>query len=236
MKWQAGLVLYKTRKYSQNTEDGMLKEILEKLNITKGFFVDIGAWDGIYLSNTLLLMENGWSGICVEGDKQKSEESVKNLEKYPVKCIHSFITCENDNTNINHHLKANNVKQDFELFAIDIDSIDWWVWKDLKYNPKIVIVEYNGNHKHACTMFYEPGYRHINNIRYYGASAPAFLNLGNDKGYDLVGMNHVNMFFVRRDINTLPILDLYKCPYYGLWGNPTTRQMQSLENVDLNTL
>ena len=234
--WQEGLVLYKYGKYSQNNEDGMLKEILEKLNITTGFFVDVGSWDGKYLSNTLLLMENGWSGICIEGDEKKSNESIKNLEQYPVKCIHSFVTCEDNDTNVNHHLKVNNVRDDFELFTVDIDSIDWWVWKDLKYNPKVVLVEYNGNHEHACTMNYEPGYTLINNIKYFGASAPAFVKLGNFKGYDLVGMNHVNMFFVRRDLNTFPILDIYKCAYYQIWCSDTNLQMMSLENKDIKDL
>ena len=225
-----GLLAYPMHKYSQNYEDGMLKEILEKQNIVKGIFVDVGAWDGVYLSNTLVLMENGWSGICIEGDSKKSAESKKNLAKYNVKCINSFVTCEDNDTNVNYHLKENNIKDDFELFTIDIDSIDWWVWKDLKYNPKIVLVEYNGNHKHSCTMHYEPGYRHINNIRYYGASAPAFVKLGKLKGYDLVGMNHVNMFFVRKDINKLPIFNLYSFPYHKLWGNPAPPNLQ-MQNV-----
>jgi len=55
-------------------------------------------------------------------------------------------------------------------------------------------------------------------------------------GYDLVGMNHVNMFFVRQDINTLPILDIYKYAYYQIWGTPTDRQMMSLENTDITDL
>lgn len=34
-----------------------------------GFFLDIGAHDGVYLSNTLLLeMRYGWNGICIEGN------------------------------------------------------------------------------------------------------------------------------------------------------------------------
>src|ERR1700722_9523077 len=32
-----------------------------------GFFVDIGAWDGVEISNTLLLERHyGWCGMCVE--------------------------------------------------------------------------------------------------------------------------------------------------------------------------
>jgi FkbM family methyltransferase len=35
-----------------------------------GYFVDIGATDGIYNSNSYLLEGRGWSGICVEPDEK----------------------------------------------------------------------------------------------------------------------------------------------------------------------
>ncbi len=51
--------------YSQIKQDIW---VLDKLNNKKnGFFVDIGAHDGVSLSNTLLLEEQfGWNGLCVE--------------------------------------------------------------------------------------------------------------------------------------------------------------------------
>lgn len=50
--------------YSQNDEEA---HILSKISNTSGIFLDIGAFDGRILSNTLALVERGWSGICVEG-------------------------------------------------------------------------------------------------------------------------------------------------------------------------
>jgi len=35
-------------------------------NKKSGFYIEIGASDGIYLSNTYLLEQNNWNGICVE--------------------------------------------------------------------------------------------------------------------------------------------------------------------------
>jgi FkbM family methyltransferase len=49
--------------YSQNGEE---KIILKELGSGKGFFIDIGAFDGEKLSNTRRLALNGWSGILVE--------------------------------------------------------------------------------------------------------------------------------------------------------------------------
>jgi FkbM family methyltransferase len=49
--------------YSQNLEE---KYILEYFKDRKGTFLDIGANDGITLSNTRALAELGWAGVFVE--------------------------------------------------------------------------------------------------------------------------------------------------------------------------
>ena len=38
--------------YSQNGEDGVIDFLFKKLKINSGVLVEIGAWDGIHLSNT----------------------------------------------------------------------------------------------------------------------------------------------------------------------------------------
>jgi len=50
--------------YSQNGEDCLLYNFFDKKN--NGFFVDVGAFDGKYLSNTFLFENLGWGGICIE--------------------------------------------------------------------------------------------------------------------------------------------------------------------------
>lgn len=49
--------------YSQNDEE---RYILEALDGVTGKFLDIGAYDGKTFSNTLALIERGWSGVCFE--------------------------------------------------------------------------------------------------------------------------------------------------------------------------
>ena len=49
---------------SQNGEDFLILSAFESR--TRGFFVDIGAFDGVHLSNTWALERLGWSGICLE--------------------------------------------------------------------------------------------------------------------------------------------------------------------------
>jgi len=51
--------------------------ILESTNFRRdGYFIDIGAYDGIYHSNTYLLeKEYGWNGICVEASSKYEDLS-----------------------------------------------------------------------------------------------------------------------------------------------------------------
>ena len=60
------------KSYSQLGQDLW---VLEKLKYKKnGFFVEAGACDGLYLSNSLLLeKEYNWKGICCEPNKQYYE-------------------------------------------------------------------------------------------------------------------------------------------------------------------
>ena len=52
--------------YSQHGQDSIIKQFFEAKGIKKGTFVDVGASDGKRFSNTLLLENSGWGGICVE--------------------------------------------------------------------------------------------------------------------------------------------------------------------------
>jgi len=52
------------KRYSEHNEDEFIGRYFE--GVTAGFFVDIGANDGVKGSNTRQLYDKGWSGVCVE--------------------------------------------------------------------------------------------------------------------------------------------------------------------------
>lgn len=52
--------------YSQCGEDLVIVSIFDALSISKPSYIDIGAHDPAYLSNTYLLYLNGSSGVCIE--------------------------------------------------------------------------------------------------------------------------------------------------------------------------
>ena len=57
--------------YSQNDEDGILMEILNRLEISQGNFFEIGVCGGKQNNgtecNTIILLMLGWNGIWIDG-------------------------------------------------------------------------------------------------------------------------------------------------------------------------
>src|SRR6516165_9664242 len=54
-------------------EDLVIEEFVNGLGIKRGFYVDVGAFDPVMASNTLLLFRRGWSGINIDIDEEKIE-------------------------------------------------------------------------------------------------------------------------------------------------------------------
>lgn len=61
--------------YSQVGQD---KWVVGYFGNQRGFFVDIGAANGIELSNTYLLEQRGWTGVCVEANRDHFEQLKQN--------------------------------------------------------------------------------------------------------------------------------------------------------------
>jgi hypothetical protein len=57
--------------FSQFGEDLVIEEFVNQLGIKRGFYVDVGAFDPVMLSNTLLLFKRGWSGINIDAEEEK---------------------------------------------------------------------------------------------------------------------------------------------------------------------
>jgi FkbM family methyltransferase len=69
------------------TNPELEKKIHELFNFkTDGFFVDIGAHNGLSLSNTKFLEDAGWDGICIEPHPNVFKQLVENRKCQKVNC------------------------------------------------------------------------------------------------------------------------------------------------------
>jgi FkbM family methyltransferase len=65
--------------YSQNDEQAA---ILRHFGATPGFFLDVGAYDGVRLSNTRALLDLGWGGVYVEPSPVNLVNLARNIEPF----------------------------------------------------------------------------------------------------------------------------------------------------------
>ncbi|MBN1354261.1 MAG: hypothetical protein JW994_06305 [Candidatus Omnitrophica bacterium] len=194
---------YGLRVYSQCGEDGIVAEIFRRVGAANKYFVEIGTGDGLE-NNTAYLLLQGWKGYWVDANRAFTDKIGVNFNHQ----IRSGQLClKNASVNMKNveNLFADaKVPQEFDLLSIDIDGNDYWVWKAIeKYNPRVVVIEYNATYPPGISwvMKYNPKYS--NNVSsYFGASLYSLVSLGNKKGYQLIGCTSsgVNAFFVREDL------------------------------------
>ncbi len=73
------LSLLQMTNYSQNDEQAV---ITAYFGSNVGHFLDIGAYDGVKLSNTRALLENGWTGVLVEPSPMVFPQLMANTVDY----------------------------------------------------------------------------------------------------------------------------------------------------------
>ena len=70
--------------YSQANQDKWVCDFLN--NKRNGYFIDVGAYDGILMSNTFFLeKELGWNGICIEAESSLFDRLVQNRSSINIK-------------------------------------------------------------------------------------------------------------------------------------------------------
>lgn len=188
--------------YSQNGEDGVIRELIRQLGIVRvGTCVEFGAWDGVKFSNTFNLVENyGWNALYIEGDRDKFHSLLDTAARFPrITPCNAWVDFEHDSeTSLDNLLLKNNIQTNFDLLSIDIDSYDLEVWQGMKhFLPTIVVIEVNSEIPLGIRQ------THLESGR--GSSFTSMLEVGQNKGYSLV-CHTGNMIFVKSEY--IPILDI----------------------------
>ncbi|TSD03473.1 MAG: hypothetical protein Athens071416_154 [Parcubacteria group bacterium Athens0714_16] len=182
--------------FSQWGDDGIIQYLINNIDTPKTF-VDIGAGRYTQPDTRFLLEHDNWSGLTIDGC---SVDHLKNSGLYPCYDITTkqvFVTTENINEIIDF--------KEIGLLNIDIDGNDYWIWKALKINPVIVIIEYNPYFElRPITVPYNKEFvrnaAHHSSM-YYGASLMSLCDLAEEKGYVFIGCNSHggNAYFIRKD-------------------------------------
>jgi hypothetical protein len=211
------------RVHSQNEEDGILHFIFSIIGTTNKRCVEVCAGNGIENNTANLVLNHRWIGLMFDGSQPNIDAARDFFAQHPDSAIapptivKAWITREN----INSLIEDNGFKGSIDLFSLDIDGVDYWVWESLTcIDPRVVVLECNHlwGPGPCVTVPYSESFvceytQHGSD--YAGASLGAFVKLGRKKGYRFVGTNATatNAFFVKQDIvsSWLPEAEMATC-------------------------
>ncbi|MCW3119011.1 MAG: hypothetical protein JWM28_3093 [Chitinophagaceae bacterium] len=211
------------RKYSQNSEDGILLYIFSLIGTTNKVSVEICGGIGSQNNTANLIINHGWNGVLFEGDLNKIEKAKFYFSRnpdtfsFPPKIIHAWITKDN----INKLIEESETVGEIDLLSLDIDGVDYWVWKEISIiKPRVLVAEIQciWGADMSVTVPYSKEFRtkYVDGFGIYsGASLLAFVNISKTKGYRLIGVEKYgfNAFFMRNDIGVdiFPELNPEEC-------------------------
>jgi hypothetical protein len=238
------LTLYELSVFSQNGEDGVLQEIFRRIGTTNKYFIEVGASPNE--SNAVFLADvSGWRGTMIDASESESSALItKYTSSDRVVVTRAFV----DAGNINELLAAEAIPSVPDLFSLDIDGNDYWVWSSLEVvRPRVVVIEYNAHVAPALEAVQpnEPA-KEWNGTSFFGASLASFRSLASSKGYRLVhcDTSGINLIFVDestlgQDADFLPEDEVVsRVPNYYLYGlrHPDPDNEASEHYVDTPTV
>jgi len=198
------------RVFSGEGQDGILLYIFSIVGATNKMAVELCVGDVVGSNTANLIVNHGWNALLIDGNEgaidinRRFYASRRDTSIWPPTMVHAWVTAEN----INQVIGNNGYSGEIDLLSLDIDGVDWWIWRAIDcISPRVVVVEYNdlwGPEK-SVTVPYRPDFVaewSVDGPDYAGASLPAFVKLGKEKGYRLIGCERYgfNAFFMRNDV------------------------------------
>jgi hypothetical protein len=211
--WDTGF-----RVFSEFDEDGVTLFLLSVDGSNSRRFVDIGAGDGVFASNTANLALNlGFHGLLIDANGSLVERGRRFYARHPDTMLQppAFVHAAVTPDNVNELVRGAGFEGEIDLLSIDIDGNDYWIWEALTcVTPRFVLAE-------AHTMYgledwvmpYQPDFdaRSARAGVRIGASPVAMGKLAQRLGYRMVGANlyGFNIFYARNDVaEMLPAIDV----------------------------
>jgi len=207
------------REYSQFEEDGILLFVFSLVSPINRTCVEICAGNGRECNTANLIINHGWWGHLFDGDDHNVTSAReffsghKDTFLYPPRFTKVWITAEN----VNEVIAESGATGPIDLLSLDIDGMDYWIWKAITViEPQVVVCETHNPipPDRSLTVPYDPTFV-CRSDNYRGASLAAMHKLGREKGYRLVGTHRFgfNAFFMKDGVGEVffPEVDVASC-------------------------
>jgi len=225
--------------YSQSDEDGLLLFVFSLIGEGKRVCVEMASGYPIGANTTNLICNWNWSGYLFEGNERLAGRAraffsqSRDTWLYPPSVIHTWLSREN----VNEVMAREGLSGPIDLLCIDVDGMDYWLWKEINVvTPRVVVIEYANfwPASKSVTVPYKKDFvRSSTHPDYFGCSLLALERLGAEKGYRLVGCNKYgfNAIFLQEDlaIRELPTATVEECLSLP---HPLRSQMTRLKAIE----
>lgn len=171
--------------YSQFGEDIQVSDLLDRVGVTNRWCFEVGAADGLFISNTRYWRDQGWSVVLIEPD----EKAFKKLWKLQSPTTYTLPDRITEDVTLDNVLSQTPIPADLDFGVLDIDGEDYWAWEDMvRYRPRVMLVE----HQPTQTRF-----RNFMPTKRGDSQVPLgpIVELGKRKGYTLVDTTQCNALF-----------------------------------------
>lgn len=197
-------------------EGEIIKSLLSKLPNQNRCCVDIGASDGVTMSNTFSLFTSGWSGLAIEASGAAFANLSYELENFSeVKLYKNKVYPEN----IISILDSAEIPLDFDFLSLDIDGYDYFVLSSIlqKYRPKLICTEINEKIPPPIrfTVLPNRSYFWAGDL-FFGQSLSQVGKLCERVNYQVVQIEYNNAFLMPSEItskNSDSLEDIYRKGY-----------------------
>ncbi|QLE54860.1 hypothetical protein [Nostoc sp. TCL26-01] len=200
------VVLTRPYQFSYLDEERIIEKYLNQLNLEHRYCVDIAASDGVAMSNTLFLFQQGWSGLAVECDHKTFAALAANYSNFSnVSLSKSMVTPDN----ILDLLQAYQVPQKFGFLNLDIDGYEYFVLEQIlsKFRPPLICTEINEKIPPPLkfTVKWDSSYMWASD-HFFGQSICQLYLLCEKYDYSLVELHYNNAFLIPKEISSCPSL------------------------------
>ena len=188
-------------KYSHNNEEQYINNFIKELGLTDNMYVDVGASNGIHMSNTLFLAKRGWNGFCVEYDPAIYAELIKNYKEFTkIKFSNQKATPDK----ILDIFEKNDIPKTFSFLNLDIDGYDYFVLDKIlfKYRPSVICTEINEKIPPPVrfTVLYDDNYKWTD-APFFGQSIQQVQELCESYNYYITMVEFNNAFLIDNKLN-----------------------------------
>jgi FkbM family methyltransferase len=178
-------------------ESGVLRAIFDAVPAGDGFAIEFGQRRVGAGTVAELAQERGWGVLYM--DREAHEAGAGETPPGITLARHTVTAA-----NINELFQRYGVPARPDVLVIDIDGMDYWVWRALSERcaPSLVVIEFNAHVPFGIAAALEPddGWTYQPG-KDYGASYTAMCALARDKGYRLVHVHGPwNLYFLREDL------------------------------------